>query len=460
MDIAVPALSSSPTLDAAGFGALLNELKTKPKDARGSQQALLAFGRRTNAQPPLAILMQDAVALVGEILGADMGSVGEVRGEHLQLTATAWDGDGKASALRDHECPLDEANSMAAYALRSGSVTVSPDLRAERRFRDVFLQGMGLAAALVVPLHVNGKPFGVLGIHATAPREFTLDNVTFAETMAHMLSASIARIQMEQKLQEAHAISSGLLEMVDTMVLTLDAEGCVVDMNRACEETTKFHLANVRNQPFWQTLVAPEEADLVRVIFESSLGSRIPSDFEGFLLAKNGTRRKVSWSLKVLSTGQVQTILMTGRERTTPVAATAESGEPRPAASPASALGENYESPFHLTATDATAVQKRRSARRDYRYRQRMAPMNGNTLPAASEFVEVDCWDISAGGVSFFVDRLPNFETLVVALGRPPALSYFSARVMRVARVEENGTARYLIGCTFLGRVHLPKTRV
>jgi PAS domain S-box-containing protein len=349
--------------------------------------------------------------------------------------------------------------------LQSASVTVSPDLRAERRFRDAFLQGMGLAAALVVPLHVNGKPFGVLGTCAKAPREFTLDDVTFAETMAHLLSASIARIQMEQKLQEADAIRSGLLEMVDTMVLTLDAEGRVVDMNRACEEMTKFHLAEVLNKPFWQMLVAPEESDLVRVIFRSSQGSQIPSEFEGFLLAKDGTRRKVSWSLKVLSTGQVQTILMTGREQPPQVEAAAELEQIKAAAAqttgaPTAASGGNHESPFHPTATDSPAVQKRGSARRDYRYRQRMAPMHGDALPAASEFVDVDCRDISASGISFFQDRLPTFETLVVGLGRPPALSYFSARVMRVARVEEDGTARYLIGCGFSGRIHLPKTRI
>ena len=47
------------------------------------QHAVLAFGRRTNAQPPLAVLLQDAVALVGEILHAPLGGVGEVQGDTL-----------------------------------------------------------------------------------------------------------------------------------------------------------------------------------------------------------------------------------------------------------------------------------------------------------------------------------------------------------------------------------------
>ena len=107
-----------------------------------------------------------------------------------------------------------------------------------------------------------------------------MDDVTFAETIAHLLSASVARIKAEQKLQEAHEIKSSLLGMVDSMVMTLDMEGRVVDMNRACEELTKYRLDDVRDQPFWQAMVASDDADLMKLIFQSSRGSQIPSEFE------------------------------------------------------------------------------------------------------------------------------------------------------------------------------------
>ena len=104
--------------------------------------------------------------------------------------------------------------------------------------------------------------------------------------------------------------------MVNSMVMTLDMDGRVVDMNRACEELTKYQLDDVRDRPFWQAMVAPDDAELVKIIFQSSRGSQIPSEFEGEVLARDGSRRRVSWSLKVLSTGQVQTILVTGRDQT------------------------------------------------------------------------------------------------------------------------------------------------
>ena len=412
---------------------------------------MLAFGRRTNAQPPLPVLLQDAVALVGEVLHAQLGGVGEVQGDTLVLTVTARD-DEQAAGPAPAGAPLSPGRrpSMAAFALKSGNVTVTADLRKETRFRDDFLRGRDVVGALTAPLHVNGKPFGVLGVYTTAPRQFSLDDVTFAETIAHLLSASVARIKAEQKLQEAHEIKSSLLGMVDSMVMTLDMEGRVVDMNRACEELTKYRLDDVRDRPFWQAMVAPDDADLVKIIFQSSRGSQIPSEFEGEVLARDGSRRRVSWSLKVLSTGQVQTILVTGRDQTAQTEIKAELQrvkslaeettatlsqltaklDKRPAAAapqPCPGRPARNSKVRRTTATWRPPPQpgrdQRRSPRRAYRYRQGIAPMNDQQLPAPSSFFEVEFWDISACGFSFFIDQLPKFDTLVAALGRPPAMT-------------------------------------
>ena len=303
--------------DRTGLDQLLIDDKNKPTEHRAmQQQAVLAFGRRTNAQPPLPVLLQDAVTLACEVLHTPLGGIGEVHGDALALTvAPPGDGD-RATAAREHHCPLGDGRSMAAFAMKSGNVTVTGDLRRETRFADDFLLARNVVGALTAPLHVNGKPFGALGVYTHAPRQFSLDEVAFAETIAHLLGTSVARIKAEEQLEQAREMKSSLLGMVDSMVMTLDMEGRIVDMNRACEELTKHRLDDLRNQPFWQAMVAPDDADLVKIIFESSRGSQIPSEFEGEVLAGDGSRRQVSWSLKVLATGQVQTILVTGRDQT------------------------------------------------------------------------------------------------------------------------------------------------
>ena len=439
------------------------------------QQALVAFGRRTNAQPPWDVLMQDAVALVVEILGAELGGVGVVEGETLAMTiggrrrpAAA----GTPAVAQVHRCPVADTNSMAAYALRTGTLAVSADICTDRRFRDSFLEKLGIAGAMAVPLHVGGRPFGALGVYATARREFTFDDVAFAETIVHLLSASIARIRVEQKLEQTSAIQSGVLEMLDAMVMMLDLDGRIVGMNRACEQLTQYRADEVRNKPLWSVLSAPEEANLLEAIFRGARADQTPNEFDGYVLAKDGTRRRVAWSLKALCTGEVQTILMTGTDQTANVQTKAELEKVKALAEQTTATltqlctrlagpsAASDPAPVPLETAPADPVlsansgaERRRSFRRAYRYRQAVAPMAGGVVPARREFFEVDCWDISLGGIAFFLDRPPDFQTLVVSLGRPPALNYFTAQVVRVARMEQHGRMRYLVGCRFLERV-------
>jgi PAS domain S-box-containing protein len=479
--------------DSSELDRLLTDIRQTPIEPHSLQQhAVLAFGRRASAQPPLAVLVQDAVTLVGEVLHAQFGGVGELQGEWIVLSVHALAGGDASTAPRENRCTVSDGASMAAFALRSGSATVSTNLGRETRFRDVFLRGLNIVGALTVPLHVNGKPFGVLAVYATSPREFSADEITFAETISHLLSTSIARIKVEEKLQETSEIQSSLLGMVDSMVMTLDIDGRVVDMNRACEELTQFSLQDVRNRPFWQAMVTPDDSDLVKLIFQSSRDSQIPSEFEGEVVTRDGKRRRVSWSLKVLSTGQVQSILVTGRDHTAQDEIQAElqrvkslaeettatliqlsarldkkqpgGNPPLPPDEPAAKAGATpapaqFPEALELADTPSGADQ-RRSPRRAYRYRQRIAPLADERFPAPGGFFEVEFWDISACGFSFFMEQLPKFEMLVAALGRPPSVAHFTARVMRVARMTQGDTTRYLVGCDFVDRVNLPKTRI
>jgi PAS domain S-box-containing protein len=479
---------------------LLTDIRQTPMELHELRQhAVLAFGRRASAQPPLAVLMQDAVALVGEVLHAQFCGAGELQGDILVLSVHAQ-GSAKPAAPREHRCAVSDTASMAAFAVRSGSAALSADLGSETRFRDMFLRGLHIVGALTVPLHVNGKPFGVLAVYTTSRHEFSAEDVTFAETVSHLLSTTVARIKVEEKLQETSEIQSSLLGMVDSMVLTLDIDGRIIDINRACEELTKFRLDDVRNRPFWQAMVAPDDSDLVKLIFQSSRGSHIPSEFEGELLTRDGKMRRVSWSLKVLSTGQVQSILVTGRDHTeqdeikaeldrvksltqettatlsqlterldikrpgdpTPAPINGAAEEPTDEPVDGSLVGKVPLPPVDVPeiAIAATGADQRRSPRRAYRYRQRIAPLTEERFPAPGGFFEVEFWDISACGFSFFMEQLPKFEMLIAALGCPPAVTHFTARVMRVSRMTQGDTTRYLVGCDFLDRVNLPKTRI
>jgi len=488
-----------PTSDTSGstgpenLQAVLAGLDLRPEhlDDRSRQQAaLLAFGRRTTAQPPVAVLMEDAAAMVAEIVAADRIGVGEVirGGTALSLTVAGIDNQGTLVEPVANEYAMEASLSMAGYALNLATPVSSLDLASEKRFSDLFLRKLEVASALTVPLHFNSKPFGVLGIYTDQERQFTLDDVQFAETIAHLLTSSLARIRAEEELHQQRSFASTVLDLVDTLVLTLDADGKVVGMNRASQKVTGFSIDEIRNRPFWNAFVVPEELELVQGIFRSSKGDRAPCEFEGYLLAKNGRRKRVSWSMKLMSDGKVQSVILSGVDQTEKIETEAELQQVKAIAERATnALKElcaTTDSQDRLAAVPpipadvlkaATerrgeqdgrprpfrpvggkgAIEQRVSLRRSYRYQQRIAPVIDNVMPKPEQFFEIQCNDISAGGISFFLDKPPDFESLVVALGQEPALSYFTARVARVAGVDNEGPKVYLVGCKFTGRTRL-----
>ena len=97
----------------------------------------------------------------------------------------------------------------------------------------------------------------------------------------------------------------------------------------------------------------------------------------------------------------------------------------------------------------------RSSPRNPYPYRQKIASMRSDQMPSEEDFFEVDCCDLSGGGMSFCLDDRPEFEDLVVALGRPPLVMHFSARVVHVAPVDRECGTVCRVGCRFQQRVHL-----
>ena len=467
-----------------------SEAQSESMDGSARQQAaLLAFGRRANAQPPLLVLMQDAVALVAEIVEADFSGTGEVvdGGSALQLTVAATDQPGSDPAV--YKGPLTADGSMASYALNTASPVVAADLVAEKRFADLFLRELGVVGALTVPLHLGGKPFGVLGVYTKEKREFTPDDVRFAETIAHWLTSSIARTKAEAELCRQRAFASTVLETVDSAVLTLDAEGRVVDINRAGRRITEFSPADVRNRPFWNVFVTPDEVGKVRGTLQASTRSRGPLEFESHVLTKDGNKKRVAWKVNAIRDkhDQNQSLVLVGIERTGQIETELESQEAKQAAEQAtnalnvlrSAMvvkdpakdvpcsppdpAEISDSPPNKArrvrlvrrADGKVGKELRRNPRMEYQYPQKIAPMLGGVLPKQDKFFQVVCNDISAGGISFLLSEAPDFEELVVVLGKPPNETFFTARVVRIVGHQENGEMKYLVGCRFTGKVYL-----
>jgi len=483
-----PVLSPIPPVVARGPPVETAEIESLRALER-QQAAVLAFARRTNAQPQLSVLLQDAVALIAESLQVTRSGVAEMSGESLLMKVFGMDDDGSFGRSLTSEVPMKPKESIVAYALHTAHPVASPELSKEERFNDKLLKGLGITSALVVPLHVCRRPYGALAVFSDTLRNFTTNDVSFSETIANLLTSSIARVEAESRLAEREAVMSSVLDAVESPLIQLDRAQKIIEVNAACQRVSGFVSSEVKAKPFVSVFAIPEDVDGLHDCFRDSMRSRSAKAFAGFLLTKGNQRREVHWHIvpHFDANGEIARIFVSVDDRTevsqlqAKLEATQKRVEramtvieqlkreseaavprerlpepPQPAKSPKeddeSRQGDDR--PFSKVKTES-ASETRNSPRRAFNYRQLIAPVHDKAMPSRNKFFQVACEDISAGGISFLMDGKPEFKDVVVALGRPPMLTFFTAEIVRISEKEIDGERAYLVGCRFTGRVSL-----
>ena len=189
-------------------------------NVRVRQQAAIAeFGHRALTGIDVALLMNEAVALVAKTLSVDFCKVQELLPDGTALilrAAVGWE-DG----LVDHARTEARDESQAGYALMSDQPVVVEDLRSESRFiPSPLLASQGVISGLSVIVSGKERPFGVLGAHTIQHRRFTKDDVNFLQAVANILAAAIERKQTERDLRRFNRALRTLSECDLAMVRT------------------------------------------------------------------------------------------------------------------------------------------------------------------------------------------------------------------------------------------------
>ncbi|HUL57879.1 MAG TPA: ATP-binding protein [Anaeromyxobacteraceae bacterium] len=118
----------------------------------------------------------------------------------------------------------------------------------------------------------------------------------------------------EEALRTERDFSDAVLETSGALVLVLDREGRIVRFNRACEEVTGWRFHEVQGRAFFELFLAPEELDEVRAVFARLLAKDFPSHHENHWVARDGSRRLVTWSNTALldEAGEVLHVVSVG----------------------------------------------------------------------------------------------------------------------------------------------------
>jgi PAS domain S-box-containing protein len=425
----------------------------------------------------LTVLVPDAAMLAAETVEADAYGVAQLRADAhtLHFRFGRHQSDAEGFAVSEHELPLDQTASLSAFALAQACPVVVPNLLNFQHCQDLQLKRLGVGSAIVCPLiHVN-QPFGSLGVYGMAPRDWPREDVLLVESIAHMLTTTIARANAERTLAEEKKFTASVIETMDALMLVLAPDGRILRMNRACRETTGFRPGEVKDRPIWSALLLPEDVSMVKGAFERLRRGEGEVEFECFILTKGGERRRLAWAFTTVrrDDGTIDSLVGTSVDITDKYVALEQLERSQATAEEAQRsvielkerivrgdiVSAGQESPDAFLQNpsgalpDGIAEERRSRNRRAFPYIQVVAPFDDGKLPERTLFREVRCRDISPTGFSYLTPVAPDYKRLVVAFGAPPALMYLAAEVVHVSPFVFNGCNVFVVGCRYMGRL-------
>jgi len=462
-----PISTPAADLGPAAFGEAAAPLTYAPSD-RGSRgrRAIEALGRRSASPGNPERLMTDAASLLAEALDLPLACAAELSADESTLRIRLQpSGEGSREApSKPWETTAAADGSLASYALASAQTVAVSDILAESRFDDRQLARRRVRAALAVPLLLEDRRFGVLLAADTDRRDLGDGDVLLAETIGHVVAATLARWHAERRLEQQRRLSSAVLETLDAVVLTLDAQWRILDANPACRRLTGLGHEELTNRRLWDLFAEADQAEMLRKVLKGGDLDAAPVRSEATLRTNDSNERQIAWSLRkiVPVEGAPSQFIATGIDVTEERAAEERARRAEVAAShartaAAARAGDAQADSEHVSPFGALPspinVERRRKPRRSYPYIQRIAPILDGKRPDQNAFQEVQCNDISAGGFSFISDAPPVSDSYVVALGCAPKFTFLTAQVAHVTRVQHEGERRFLVGCNYVGRV-------
>jgi len=108
----------------------------------------------------------------------------------------------------------------------------------------------------------------------------------------------------EEALEKERNFVSAVLDTAGALVMVLDRDGKIVRFNRECEDNSGYSFEEVRDEPYWDIFVVPEELERVKVFHEKLYAGQFPTKGESYWVTKSGDRRLIAWSNTCLLDGK------------------------------------------------------------------------------------------------------------------------------------------------------------
>lgn len=165
------------------------------------QQVVTELGKRALEEYDIDTLLADAAKQVADTLDNDYCKILDLDAEADELVlchGSGWD-DGLIDSASISAAADD---SQAACTLHAEQTVVVPDFESDSRFsKPDLLTRHDVRSGISTIIGPSDDPWGILGTHDTAPKEFTDHDIDFVQSVANVLAEAIARDKNKQKLR-------------------------------------------------------------------------------------------------------------------------------------------------------------------------------------------------------------------------------------------------------------------
>jgi len=126
------------------------------------------------------------------------------------------------------------------------------------------------------------------------------------------------RKQFEENLRKERDFSQNLIDTAQTIILTLDTEGRIVDFNQYMEELSGYKIEEVKGKDWFTTFLPECDYDRIRALFKNAIGGIQTKGNVNPIITKDGKQRFISWYDKTLKNknGEITSLTSIGQDVT------------------------------------------------------------------------------------------------------------------------------------------------
>jgi PAS domain S-box-containing protein len=260
------------------------------------QAAVAALGQRALAGEEVHVLMQEAARVLAEVLDADLVEVLELQpGRESFEMRGAWGWDDEA--------PVPVAGTLVGLSLDRGAPVLVRDTAAEPGSGAGRLRAQhGVVTGLTVPMTVAGREEGAVGVHSRRPRDFSEDDVHFAQSVANVVASALERRRTEAELEASYLRLQSVIDASPAVIYLKDLEGRLILANRGFEElfgVPRGGAVGLRNAAF----LVPDAAAVIDANDAAVAAAGEPMELEERLVVEDDERIYISLKFPLRDAG-------------------------------------------------------------------------------------------------------------------------------------------------------------